>query len=592
MKRCPECRRDYYDDTLLYCLDDGSALLEGPASADEPATAILSEPRAVATGFRGAGESPTRPQIHTTRGAEAEPQKILGGLSERHIHSAHQTAKPLGRLSGKNGLLVMAGIAIVIVLVGGFFGYRYFQPASGQINSIAVLPFQNKSGDANSEYLSDGLAESLIYRLSQLPNLKVSPTSSVIRYKGKDTDVAKIAGELGVDAVMTGRLAQIGDNLTISVELVDVRTNTLLWGEQYDRKMSDLLATQREIATAITQKLQLRLAGDEAKGITKKYTDSNDAYQLYLRGRYSFGKRTKDEMLRAVEYFRQAIKLDPKFALAHARISETYGSMPAYPYLSPKEAFPHAKAAAQRALEIDPSLAEAHTFLAYSLAIYDWNWVEAERSFKRAIELDPNNSSAHFRYGQIFLVPTGRLDEAIAEMKRGLEVEPLDVNMGTTLASAYLFAGQNDKALEQARKTYDLEPTHPLGRWIMCQVYIEKGMYEEAVSIAEQWLGSDPTNQFALRDAGIAYAKAGRRDKAEEIISKFREIAKMQYIPTCRIASIYVALGDKDKAFAELNKAFEARDWELYRLNADLYWTRLHDDPRYKDLLKRLNLPE
>ena len=225
--------------------------------------------------------------------------------------------------------------------------------------------------------------------------------------------------------------------------------------------MSDLLATQREIATTIAQKLELKLSGNDAKGITKKYTDSNEAYQLYLRGRYSFGKRTKDEMLRAIEYFRQAIKLDPKFALAYARISETYGSMPAYPYLSPKEAFPQAKAAAQQALEIDPTLAEAHTFLAYSLVIYDWNWAEGERSFKRAIELDPNNSAAHFRYGQIYLAPTGRLEEGIAEIKRGLDLEPLDINMGGTLAWAYLVAGQNDKALEQARKTYDLEPKSP-----------------------------------------------------------------------------------------------------------------------------------
>jgi tetratricopeptide (TPR) repeat protein len=356
--------------------------------------------------------------------------------------------------------------------------------------------------------------------------------------------------------------------------------------------MSDLLATQREIATAIAQKLELKLSGNDAKGITKRYTDSNEAYQLYLRGRYSFAKRTKDDMLRAIEYFRQAIKLDPKFSLAYARISETYGSMPAYPYLSPKEAFPQAKAAAQKALEIDPALPEAHTFLAYSLVIYDWNWAEAEHSFKRAIELDPNNSAAHFRYGQIYLSPTGRFDEGIAEIKRGLDLEPLDINMGGTLAWAYLVVGQNERALEQARKTYDLEPSHPIGRWILSQAYIFNGRYEEAISLNEQWLQTDPTNQFPIRDAGIAYAKTGRRDKAEQMINKFREIAKTQYVPTCRIAGIYVALGDKDKAFAELNKSFEERDWELYRLNADTYWNPLRDDQRFKDLLKRMNLPE
>ena len=489
---------------------------------------------------------------------------------------------------------LMVAIALMILIGSVVFTVYYLRAGKSEvaIHSIAVLPFQNKSSDADTEYLSDGLAESLIYRLSQLPNLKVSPTSSVMRYKGKDTDIAQIAKELEVDAVMSGRVSQRGENLTISVELVDARTKKIIWAEQYDRKMSDLLATQREIATAIAQKLELKLSGNDAKGITKRYTDSNDAYQLYLRGRYSFAKRTKDEMLRAVEYFKQAINLDPKFALAYARIAETYGSMPAYPYLSPKEAFPQAKAAAQKALEIDPTLAEAHTFLAYSLVIYDWNWTEAERSFKRAIELDPNNSAAHFRYGQVYLASTGRLDEAAAEIKRGLDLEPLDVNMGATLAWVYLVAGQNDKALEQARKTYDLEPNHPIGRWILSEALIYKGMYSEAISLNEQWLQTDPIHQFALRDAGIAYAKAGRPDKAEEMISRFREIAKTKYVPTCRIAAIYVALGERDKAFAELDKAFEVRDWELFRMGADPYFSSLRDDPRFREMLKRLNLPE
>ena len=305
-------------------------------------------------------------------------------------------------VSGIRKHKVTAGIALAILLVlisgAGYWWINKRGSAGGTepINSIAVLPFQNKSTDADTDYLSDGLAESLIFRLSQLPGLKVSPTSSVMRYKGKESDVTKIASELGVDAVMTGRLVKRGDNLNITVELVDTKNNKSLWGEQYERKMSDLLATQREIATTIAEKLQLKLAGNDNKGITKRYTDNNEAYQLYLKGRYSLGKRTKDEMLRAIEYFQQAIKLDPKFALAYARLSETYMSMPAYPYLSPKEALPQAKAAAQKALEIDPTLPEAHTFLAYSLIVYDFNWVEGERLFKRAIELDPNNSAAHF----------------------------------------------------------------------------------------------------------------------------------------------------------------------------------------------------
>ena len=580
MKKCPQCGREY-DSSMAFCLDDGTELLYGPASGNEPATAILSDPGVLS------GDSPTRAQMHTTA-REAEPRDSWGSLSETQSLSAHRAPEPKTSLDKR----VVAVAVLAIIALGAFFGYRYFQPAAAnQISSIAVLPFENRSGNSDADYLSDGLAESLIYRLTQLPNLKVSPTSSVFRYKGSQVDVAQIAKELDVDAVMSGRLAQRGENLTISVELIDARTKKLIWAEQYDRKMSDLLATQREIATTITEKLQLKLAGDEAKGITKKYTDNNEAYQLYLRGRYSFAKRTRPDMLAAIDYFQQAIKLDPKFALAYARMSETYGSMPAYPYLSPKEAFPQAKAAAQKALEIDPTLSEAHTFLAYSLAIYDWNWPEAERSFKRAIELDPNNSTAHFRYGQIYLLATGHLDEGIAEIKRGLELEPLDVNMGGTLASAYMYNGQNGAALEQAKKTYDLEPTHPIARWILSQAWTINGMYTETIALNEQWLQTDPTNQFALREAGIAYAKSGRRDKAEEMINRFREIAKTQYVPMCRLASIYAALGEKDKAFDELNKAFEARDWELYRMSADQYFVELRGDPRYAEIVKRLNLP-
>ena len=524
-------------------------------------------------------QAPTTPEISRGTG----PTTVL---QPGQLQATRGLAKP------KRRAVALAAVGVALVIIGAF-GYIYWtRSRTNGIESIAVLPFQNKSTDADTEYLSDGLAESLIYRLSQLPNLKVSPTSSVMRYKGSETEINQIAKELEVDAVMSGRVSQRGEDLTISVELVDSRTRKLIWAEQYDRKMSDLLATQREIAATITQKLELRLTGTDARGITKRYTDSNEAYQLYLKGRYSFAKRTRDDILRGIDYFQQAIKLDPKFALAHARVSEAYGSMPAYPYLSPKEAFPQAKAAAQEALRLDPTLAEAHTFLAYSLVISDWNWAEAERSFKRAIELDPNNSTAHFRYGQIYLAPVGRHDEAIAEIKRGLDLEPLDINMGATLAWAYVVTGLKDNGIEQARKTYDLDPSHPLGRWILSQVSSELGMYDQAISISEQWLQVDPRNQFALRDAGIAYAKAGQRDKAEEMIGRFRDIAKTQYVPTCRIAAIYGALGETDKAFAELNKAFEVRDWELFRMNVDTYWRPLRGDRRFAALVKRLNLPE
>ena len=293
MKKCPQCGREN-DNTMSFCLDDGSELLYGPASMDEPKTAILSEPGAIATGFH-ASESPTRAQIHAIEQTAILPTGT-GDIVPKH--------------RGLDKRLLAALFLLALISFGGFFAYRYFKPADGgQINSIAILPFENRNSDADMDYLSDGLAESLIYRLSQLPNLKVSPTSSVFRYKGKGADLQTIAKELGVDSILTGRISQRGDNLNISVNLVDTRNGKSLWGEQYERKLSELLATQREIATEITNKLQLKLSGEGSQKLAKKYTNNDEAYQLYLRGGFHFARVSKDETLKAIDYYQQAEKL-------------------------------------------------------------------------------------------------------------------------------------------------------------------------------------------------------------------------------------------------------------------------------------------
>ncbi|MDX6445455.1 MAG: eukaryotic-like serine/threonine-protein kinase [Blastocatellia bacterium] len=499
-------------------------------------------------------------------------------------------------LSGISQHKVSAGVALAVLLVlisgAGYWFIKYRGLAGGgteAIHSIAVLPFQNKSVDADTDYLSDGLAESLIFRLSQIPGLKVSPTSSVMRYKGKETDVAKIASELGVDAVMTGRLVKRGDNLNITVELVDVRNNKSLWGEQYERKMSDLLATQREIAAAITQKLQLRLAGGEAKGITKRYTDNSEAYQLYLKGRFHFARRTDEDIRRSIELFQQAIKLDPNFALAYVGVSESYNVMPSYPYMSPNEANPLAKAAVAKALELDPDLPEAHTVAGMIAATYDWDWVKAEREFKRSLELDPNLANTHYRYAWVYLSPMGRHDEAIAEMKRAMELEPLALAQGANFAAVYLYARQFDKALDQAKKTYDLDPTLVTGQNWMCHAYDVNGMYAESLAIAEK---AAQSNRSLFAALGYAYAKSGQRGKAEAVLNQWHELEKTKYVANYWVATVYAALGEKDAAFAELEKAYQAHDWFIQRLRSDPYMDPLRDDPRFKDMVRRLGLRE
>jgi serine/threonine protein kinase/tetratricopeptide (TPR) repeat protein len=489
-----------------------------------------------------------------------------------------------------------AGVALAILFVlisgAGYWAFKYRGSAGGgteAISSIAVLPFQNKSADADTDYLSDGLAESLIFRLSQLPGLKVSPTTSVMRYKGKDTDIARIASELGVDAVMTGRLVKRGDNLNITVELVDIRNNKSLWGEQYERKMSDLLATQREIAAAITQKLQLKLAGSDIKGITKRYTDNNEAYQLYLKGRFHFARRTDEDIRRSIELFQQAIKLDPNFALAYVGVSESYNVMPSYPYMSPNEANPLAKAAVAKALEIDPDLPEAHTVAGMIAATYDWDWAKAEREFKRSLELDPNLAITHYRYAWVYLSPMGRHDEAIAEMKRAMELEPLSLVQGANFAAVYLYARQFDKALDQAKKTYDLDPNMVTGQNWMCHAYDVNGMYAESLAISEK---ATQSNRSLLAGLGYAYAKSGRRQEAEAVLKQWKEIEKTKYVANYWLAIVYAALGEKDAAFAELEKAYREHDWFLQRLKTDPFMDPLRGDPRFKDLVRRLGLPE
>jgi tetratricopeptide (TPR) repeat protein len=388
---------------------------------------------------------------------------------------------------------------------------------------------------------------------------------------------------------MTGRLDKRGDNLNITVELVDVRNNKSLWGEQYERKMSDLLATQREIAEAITQKLQLKLAGSDSKGITKRYTNNNEAYQLYLKGRFHFARRSKEDLVRSIEFFDQAIKLDPNFALAYVGKGESYAVMPSYPYMSPQEAIPQARAAIAKSLELDPDLPEAHTVAGIILSVNDWNWAEAEREFKRSLELDPNLAITHYRYAWVYLSPMGRHDEAIAEMKRAMELEPLALNQGANFAAVYLYARQFANALEQGKKTYDLDPGLVTAQNWLCHSYEVNGMYAESLAISEKTLGSSYPLYPSLVEA---YAKMGRRKQAEDVLNEWKELEKTKYVSNYWMAVALVGMGDKEAAFAELEKAYQRHDWFLQRLKVDPFMDPLHDDPRFKDLIRRIGLPE
>jgi TolB-like protein/Tfp pilus assembly protein PilF len=568
MKRCPECRRDYFDDSLSYCLEDGAELIQGsvPSPQDEPATAILHAADIT-------GEAPTRTQIRTSGDADGFPPT---------------TARDARAFDKR---LVIVPLLLAAIALGGFLAYRNFNSAGSEhIDSIAVLPFENLGGDPDTVYLSDGLTDSLIFRFSQLPDLKVSPTSSVMRYKGAAAAVSDIAKELDVDAVLTGRLMQLGDNLSISVQLVDARTKKLVWAEQYDRKMSDLLATQREIATTLTQKIKLRLSGDEV-GVAKKYTSSSEAYQLYLKGRHHWSRRNKDDLLKAIESYKKAIELDPGFALAYAAMAEAYNSMGKNPDAAPKDSIPLAKAAALRALEIDQQLPQAHSALADAMAIYDWDWKGSEEHFRWAIELDPNISYTRLVHGNSYLVAVSKADEAVKETERAVELEPLSLINNSLLVSAYLNARQNEKALAQARTAFDLDPNFRLVLHWLGLALVANGKSDEAIALSQRVPADSPGGWLSTVVLGHAYAKAGRRQDAEREIAKLRDLAKTRYVRTYYLASIYATLGDKDKALAELERSFEDRDCYLPRAAVDPFMDPLRDDPRFKDLMKRMNLP-
>lgn len=490
-------------------------------------------------------------------------------------------------------LAAVVGIFLLVVAAVVLTAYFRAGNAADSIDSIAVLPFENRSVETETEYLSDGLAESLIYRLSQLPNLRVTPTSVALRYKGRAEDVVKAGNELGVSAVLLGRITQRGDSLTISAELVDVRNNTLLWGEQYDRKMSELLATQREISREIVENLKLKVSGEE-KGLAKHYTESNEAYQLYLKGRFYWNKRNEEAMQKSLVYFQQAIEKDPNFALAHSGLADAYillGASDASGAMSAHEALPRAKAAALKALEIDETIAEPHVSLAHIKYYYDRNWVAAEQQYKRALELNPNHATAHQWYA-IFLMSVGRFNDALAQAKRSQELDPLSLPINMTSGWVLLNARRYEESAEQLSKTLEMDHSFILGHHRLGLVYEQQGKYDKAIEEFRQVVNLSGGKPLGIAALARAYALAGNRAEAEKGLAELRELSKKRFVSEASIAMVYIALGEKDLAFAWLDKADKARDALLARLGVDPRFDSLRSDPRFKDMLKRMNLPE
>jgi serine/threonine protein kinase/tetratricopeptide (TPR) repeat protein len=467
--------------------------------------------------------------------------------------------------------------------------FRPQQP-SKTIASLAVLPFVNLSGDPEMEYLSDGITDTLINSLSQLRKLRVVPRSLTFRYKGQEVEPQRVGGELNARAVLTGRVMQRGDTLLIGTELMDVAKLSQLWGAQYNRKMADIFALQEEIAREISEKLRLQLTGEEKKRLTKRATGNKEAYQLYLKGRYWLEKRTPEAtpeaLSRAIEYFQQAIAKDPTYALAYSGLADCYTWLPAFAFLPPKEAYPKAKEAALKALELDDTLAEAHTSLALLKANHDWDWSGAEREFQRAIALNPDHAMAHLWYGWT-LANTGRFEEAIAEAKRALALDSLSLNINWLLGVAFHFARQYDQAIEQYRKTVELEPNYFAPHTFLGVVYVQKCMHKEGIAELEKAVAISPGN-ISLSYLGYGYAAASRRVEAQKVLDQLNELSKGNYVPALHRAIICAGLVEKDKAFEWLEKAYEEHFTIAIKVNP--VFDPLRSDPRFADLLRRMNL--
>ena len=457
---------------------------------------------------------------------------------------------------------------------------------------LAVLPFANDSGDSDAEYLSDGIAESLINTLSHLPNLRVMSRDSAFRYKGRDANAETVGRELGVRAVLKGRVAQRGETLNISAELIDVDDNSHIWGQKYSRKPSDIFVLQEKIAKEIAKALRMKLTSQEEKGLARTYTASREAYQDYLKGRYWWNKRTEDGANKSIAFFEQAIKKDPVYALAYCGLADCHSLLAEYGFRTPKEGFSRATQAALKALEIDPSLGEAHVSLGFIKADYDWDWAGAETEFQRAIALNPSYATAHLWHG-FALWKMGRLEESVAEHRRALELDPLSVAVNRNMGLTYYLTQEYDLAIDYLRKTIEMDPNFLLTHQYLGLAYIAKRKPDEGIAECEKECALFPDSAFALTVRGVAHAACGRKAEAFEDLNLLVGLSKRKYVSGRLTAALLASLGKTDEAFNALYMAYDDRSLGFGPgLKLDPFYDSLHSDARFRELVQRMGFTD
>jgi len=577
MKRCPTCNRVENDDSLAFCRTDGTALISD--SLPLGGEAGTPRPRLAAT------EIETSILPHATDANVSRSTGPTTVLPAPNLTTA--TRKPT---KSKRSWAAIAFVLLVAML--SFGGYLYFtRKAQAPIQSIAVMPFINESGNADVEYLSDGMTETLIASLSQLPNLSVKARSTVFYYKGKETSAKKIGAELDVQAVLLGIVAQRGNDIKLNLELVNTTTQDVIWSEQYNRKQSDLLTLQGEIARDVSSKLKTKLSGAEVAKLTKTYTANPAAYELYLKGKYYANRYTKEGLGQSVDCFNQAIAIDPNYSSAYSGLAYTYILMDDW-FMSPNQSAPKAREAARKALEINETDVDAHLVLGLVAHWYDWDWSAAEKELKRSLELNPRNSESYIYYSYLSS-PLGRHDEAAAIARQGLQIDPLSSGTNFGVASTLVLNRRWDEAIAHLRKAIELDPNYWFHRSYLGRAYEQKGMMPEA--IAEFKRAFELDNQQSENWAGLthAYAVSGRKDEAQKMLEDLiRKSSEKSYVSAYSVAVIYAGLGDKDKTFEWLERAYSDRSYYLpVYLTTDARLDGFHSDPRFKDLVRRIGLP-
>ncbi|HSE23711.1 MAG TPA: protein kinase [Pyrinomonadaceae bacterium] len=536
------------------------------------------------------------PLSSTSTKSQAQNSSVsdVAAASQTHASSAEYIVSEIKQ--HKFAVTIVTTLILAAVALTIWFP-KFKATRASQIDSIAVMPFVNASGSTEIDYLSDGLTESLINSLSQLPQLSVKARSSVFTYRGKEVSPQQLAKDLSVQAILNGRVLQRGDQILLSVELVDARTGNQLWGDQYSRRVTDLLSLQTEIARDVSSKLKSKLTGVEEQKLAKTYTENTEAYQLYLRGKFYWNKRTPIDIRKGVEYFQQAIDKDPTYALAYAGLAEGYILFASYRVELPAEAYPKARAAAMKAIELDPGLAEAHNALASVKSSYEWQFDEAEAEWKKTIELNPNYATAHQWYGE-HLIAMGRYNSALTELKRAQELDPLSLIINGILATCYRLNDQTDQALAQLNKTLELDPKFGRTHLFFAEIYQSLGKFEESIDEYGKMFDlmgvpQENTSRF-LATVKTAYKTSGPkgywRAIAESLSHPDPPVPGLGPPPAI-LAGFWAQAGDADKAFELLEKAFQQRDEGVLRLKSPIY-DPIKSDPRYKDLIRRIGLPE